>query len=398
LEKTERTRQIIHIDLDAFFCAVEEQLDPSLSGRAFAVGGKPNERGVVSSCSYAARRRGIHSAMPMGRAVQVCPELVIVTPKFHSYRQASRGVMAYLRSMTEQAEQLSIDEAFLDVSNAAAAAADLGRQIQAHIQQELRLPSSLGLATNKLVAKIANDYGKSAKREGNYPNAFTLVPPGEEASFLAPLPVRMLWGVGPKSAEKLAMMGVKAIGDLAKMQGEELVRHFGKVGWELARRSKGIDERPIVTVSQPRSVSQERTFPRDINDEDELRLQLKKLSQGVARQLQKKGFFASTVKLKLRWSDFSTISRQLTLNHPTQCEEDITISVVELFGKAWGVKRLPVRLLGVGASSLQRQVHQLGLWDNEVVKEQRLIEALHALEERFGDEVITRGWKDSLTG
>jgi DNA polymerase IV len=396
LEKPGKTRQIIHIDLDAFYCAVEEQLDPSLKGRPFAVGGNPNERGVVSSCSYAARRRGIHSAMPMGRAIQVCPELLIVSSKFTEYRQASRKVMAYLRSISSLMEQISVDEAFLDVSSAEEEADDIGRKVQSHIQTALRLPCSLGLATNKLVAKIANDFGKGANQTGDYPNAFTLVPPGEEASFLSPLPVRMLWGVGPKSADRLAMMGVRTIGDLARMPGEELVRHFGKVGWELERRSKGIDNRSIVTTSQPRSISQERTFSRDINDEDLLRKQLKKLSFGVARQLRKKGYFASTVKLKLRWSDFSTISRQLTLHQITQDEEEIAAAAKELFTKAWIPHRNTVRLLGVGVSGLQHQVHQLSLWDNGVIKEQRLIEALHTLEERFGDDVVTRGWNESF--
>lgn len=397
MEKPDRSRQIIHIDLDAFYCAVEEQLEPSLRGRPFAVGGKPTERGVVSSCSYAARRRGVHSAMPMSRAVQTCHDLVIVTPKFNQYRQASRRVMTYLRSITPLVEQLSVDEAFLDVSDGVANAAETGRQMQSYIQNELRLPCSLGLATNKLVAKIANDFGKSAIRTGNYPNAFTLVPSGEESSFLAPLPVRMLWGVGPKSAEQLAKMGVKSIGDLARIPGEELVRHFGKGGWELARRSNGIDNRSITTISQPRSVSQERTFSRDLNDGDKLRAQLKKLSQGVTHQLREKGYFASTVKLKLRWSDFSTISRQLTLKQLTQDEGEIAAKAEELFDKVWSKDSGPVRLLGVGASGLQHQVQQLSLWDIDVVKEQRLIDALHAVEERFGESVITRGWKDPLT-
>ena len=201
-------RQIIHLDLDAFYCAVEEQLDPSLKGLPFAVGGRPDQRGVVSSCSYAARARGVRSAMPMARAIQLCPQLKIVPPHFKTYHEASRKVMKKLRALTQLVEQLSIDEAFMDVSELTDGAEALGRQLQNEIRTELDLPCSLGIAANKLVAKIATDVGKTAKisiKSGSPPNALMVVPPGKEAEFLAPLPVEMLWGVGPKTGEKLQM-------------------------------------------------------------------------------------------------------------------------------------------------------------------------------------------------
>jgi len=213
-----KPRQIIHLDLDAFYCAVEEQRDPSLQGKPFAVGGRPEGRGVVSSCSYAARKKGVRSAMPMARAIQLCPELVIVPPHFDLYRPASRRVMSKVRELSHLVEQISIDEAFIDVTELPEDAEILGRRLQTEIRDELRLPSSLGIATNKLVAKISNDVGKSKAKKGVPPNAITVVPPGKEAEFLAPLPVEMLWGVGPKTAERLALMNVKTIGELAMIQ------------------------------------------------------------------------------------------------------------------------------------------------------------------------------------
>ncbi len=198
------TRRIIHLDLDAFYCAVEEQRDPSLIGKPFAVGGQPDQRGVVSSCSYAARAHGVRSAMPMRTALNLCPELLIVSSHFSAYRAASQQVMKRLRSLTPLVEQISIDEAFLEVTDLPDPVKEIAHRLQDGIRGDLNLPCSLGIATNKLVAKIATDVGKMAVKKGVSPNAITIVPPGEEAAFLAPLPVRMLWGVGPKTAEKLA--------------------------------------------------------------------------------------------------------------------------------------------------------------------------------------------------
>ena len=227
-------RKIIHLDLDAFYCAVEEQRDPSLSGKPFAVGGRPEERGVVSSCSYAARRIGVRSAMPMARALKLCPKLRIVSPHYHAYEQTSQRVMQYLHQCTPLVEQISIDEAFLDVSELPESAENLARQLQADIRKNLNLPCSIGVATNKLVAKIATDAGKAAAQSGAAPNAITIVPPGHEQEFLAPLPVQALWGVGPKTAQRLAELGVLTIGELASYPSAELVRLFGKSGHQLS--------------------------------------------------------------------------------------------------------------------------------------------------------------------
>ncbi|HKZ68683.1 MAG TPA: DNA polymerase IV, partial [Anaerolineales bacterium] len=209
-------RKILHLDLDAFFCAVEEQRDPSLRGKPFAVGGKPEERGVVASCSYAARQVGVRSAMPMSRALKLCPGLLIVSARHRAYGQTSDKVMAVLHDLTPLVEQISIDEAFLDVSDLPQSAEAIARELQRTIRDQLNLPASLGVATNKLVAKIATDVGKAAARTGDYPSAVMVVPPGEEAAFLAPLPAIALWGVGPKTADQLARLGLKTIGDIAR--------------------------------------------------------------------------------------------------------------------------------------------------------------------------------------
>ncbi len=225
-------RKILHLDLDAFFCAVEEQRDPNLRSKAFAVGGRPETRGVVASCSYAARRFGVRSAMPMARAVKLCPHLIIVPSHFDAYRAASQQVMAHLYQLTPLVEQVSIDEAFLDVSDRPEPAEGLARRLQTTINTELNLPCSLGVATNKLVAKIANDVGKAAARSDQPPNALQVVPPGQEAAFLAPLPVEALWGVGPKTAERLHGLGLHTIGDLARWPEADLGRRFGQHGYD----------------------------------------------------------------------------------------------------------------------------------------------------------------------
>ena len=221
------SRKIIHLDLDAFFCAVEELHNPSLRGKAFAVGGKPGERGVVASCSYAARARGVRSAMPMSRAMAHCPKLITVPAKHHLYNEASEKVMALVRAVTPLVEQLSVDEAFLEVSDLPEAGQVIGKRLQAQIRRELELSSSIGIATSKLIAKIANDVGKQASRHGVSPFAMTVVPPGEEAAFLAPLPAEMLWGVGPKTAQRLAEMGIYTIGEIASWSEKDLARRFG---------------------------------------------------------------------------------------------------------------------------------------------------------------------------
>ena len=381
---------ILHLDLDAFFCAVEETRDPSLRGKAFAVGGRPDERGVVASCSYAARQFGVRSAMPMARAVRLCPTLIIVSGKHRLYSEVSRQVMARLRAITPAFEQISIDEAFLDISELGEAPEQVARKLQAGIRDELGLPSSIGIARNKLVAKIATEVGKKAGRGSGPPFGLTIVPPGEEAAFLAPLPAEMLWGVGPKTAARLAELGIQTIGDIARWPEGELVRLFGENGRDLARHARGEDRRAIVTEHEVKSVSQETTFTRDVRDDKSLEKTLAELSAEVARNLQKSELAGSTIKLKIRWPDFTTLTRQTTLPQSTDDGPQITKVAISLL-RAVRKPGQPVRLIGVGVSGLGPPIRQLGLWDTESVKSRRLQEAIDELRHKYGDRVIRHG-------
>jgi DNA polymerase-4 len=385
------TRKILHLDLDAFFCAVEEQRDPALRGKPFAVGGRPDQRGVVASCSYAARQFGIRSAMPMSRAVKQCPHLTIVPSRYRAYQAASQQVMEHLHNLTPLVEQLSIDEAFMDVSDLPETAEVLARKLQATINNALHLPCSLGVAANKLVAKIANNIGKASIKTNLPPNTIKVIPPGQEAAFLAPLPVRELWGIGPKTEEQLAAMGIYTIGDLAQWSESGLGRRFGKLGHDLARRAKGIDERPVETEHEAKSISQETTFAHDLDDGDKLRQVLRCLSEQVGRRLRKKNLRGTTIKIKLRWADFTTLTRQVSLEQPTNLDSKIYNAAERLFTQTWPSGKR-VRLVGVGVSGFDPTAYQLGLWEEkDTGQTQRLQDTLDELRDRFGDEAIRRG-------
>jgi DNA polymerase-4 len=383
-------RKILHFDLDAFFCAVEEQYDPSLRGKAFAVGGRPEARGVVASCSYAARRFGVRSAMPMARALKLCPDLLIVSSRHGVYSKVSSQVMQHLHNMAKVVEQISIDEAFLDVSDLPESGEVLARRLQATIHKECDFPCSLGVATNKLMAKIANDVGKASYRGTGPPNAITVVPPGQEAAFLAPLPVDTLWGVGPKTAERLHELGVYTIGELAGWSVDDLTRRFGKHGYDLARRAQGIDDRPLETEHETKSISQETTFSKDVRSGVVLRRTLLKQSESVGRRLRSAGLAGTTVKIKLRWPDFTTLTRQVTLDQPSNQDGEIFEAAITLLEQNWRSGQA-VRLIGVGVSGLGSPVRQLSLWDDSAEKGRRLQSALDELRERFGKDVLQRG-------
>jgi DNA polymerase-4 len=385
------TRKILHLDLDAFFCAVEELRDPKLRGKAFAVGGRPEQRGVVASCSYAARRYGVRSALPMARAVKLCPELIIVSHNFKAYREASRQVMDILHELTPLVEQISIDEAFLDVSERPETIEEIAQALQTEINMRLNLPCSLGAATNKLVAKIANNVGKDAARNDAPPNAITIVPPGEEAAFLAPLAVRELWGVGPKTAEHLVRLGVNTIGDLAAWPADDLAQRFGKNGADMARRARGIDDRAVEPEHEIKSVSKETTFARDVRDGEALRREMRRLCEGVSVQLRANGLRGSTIKLKLRWANFTTLTRQTTLAVSTDRVEEIYQAAREIFDTAWPTGKA-VRLIGVGVSGfeVEDESQQLDLWES-APPPPPLQNALDALRDKFGNQIVKRG-------
>ncbi len=378
------------MDLDAFFCAVEELQRPDLIGKPFAVGGSPDGRGVVSSCSYAARMFGVHSAMPMRRALQICPDLQTVSGHHRSYSDYSKKVMAILSQSTFLVEQISIDEAFLDISDLPETSSEVARNLQKQILDELNLPNSFGGATNKLVAKIANNIGKKEIKSNKPPCAIKIIPPGGEAAFLAPLKCDELWGVGPKTALRLKQKGIKTIGDIAAIPDTLLVQWFGKLGGDLARRSKGIDSREISLSSEMKSISAEITFEKDITDFTELRMKIWRLSEKVGARLRKKNFSASTVRLKLRWADFTTPTRQVSFQQPIDQDKVIFEAALQLFNTLWE-KGKPVRLIGVGVSGLAPQAVQLSLWDTPDEKERRLDDALDELRLRYGKNSVKRG-------
>jgi DNA polymerase-4 len=330
--------------------------------------------------------------MPMARAIKLCPGLLVTPSRHKVYSEVSEQVMARLHALTPLVEQISIDEAFLDVTDLPEPGEALARRLQSAMRGELGLPCSLGVAANKLVAKVATEVGKAAAQAGSYPNAITVVPPGEEAAFLAPLPVEMLWGVGPKTAVRLAALEIHTIGDVAGWPEGDLARRFGKMGQEFSLRAKGIDDRPVVTMRVAKSVSQETTFVRDVSDGEALRRTLRELSEGVGRQLRREPLTGSTVRLKLRWANFTTLTRQTRLSQPTDRDDVIYAAAVQLFERVWRAGK-PVRLLGVGVADLRPPLRagQLSLWDDGSEKQRRLQAAVDALRERFGEQVVRRG-------
>ena len=383
-------RKIFHIDLDAFFCSVEENTDPTLRGKPFAVGGRPDQRGVVASCSYAARMYGVHSAMAMSRALILCPKLIIISNRHGDYGKISKQVMNYFKTLTPLVEQVSIDEAFLDLSDIPEDGITLARIIQNHILDQFNLPCSIGVASNKLVAKIATDTGKASNRSEKPPNAILVVPTGKEADFLAPLPTKALWGIGPKTSVRLAELGIHTIGDISNWPDTERRKFFGKFSDELVKRSLGIDESSVHISHTIKSISNESTFAHDISDVQTLYETLHTLSESVGRRLRKKNLVGKTVKLKLRWQNFTTLSRQVTLSIPTNDDNEIYHSVKSLFSVTWQ-KGKSVRLLGVGVSQLSKPPGQLNLWSTESQKDSKLLTAVDELKEKYGKNTIVRG-------
>ena len=390
-------RTILHLDLDAFFCAVEELHDPTLRGKPFAVGGRSEERGVVASCSYAARRFGVRSAMPTSRALRLCPELIIISHHHGDYGTMSEKVMERLCDLSPLVEQISIDEAFVDISDMREDALTVAHRVQGRINDELGLPCSIGIATNKLLAKIATEVGKKSARKGEPPNAVTIVPSGSGATFLDPLPVDMLWGVGPKTAAKLAQYGIKTIGELARRPPADLIRWFGENGLDLSRHAHGMDDSLVVTKHEVKSISQETTFIQDLSDDKALAATVRELSSQVGRRLRQAGIAGITVRIKLRWPDFTTLTRQVTLAQPTDQDEEIYAIALSLLNKVRS-KGKAVRLIGVGVSGLGAPLRQLELWGSGTEKSRKLQAALDKLEEKFGKKVIRRGRKYNHKG
>jgi len=378
-------RWIILADLDAFFASVEELLNPALRGKPVIVGGDPRQRGVVSSASYAARAFGVRSAMPMTRALRLCPQAVLVSPHYEEYARRSRAVMDILGEITPVVEQVSIDEAFLDVTGCErlwGSVSEIGCLIQRRIKEEQGLPASLGIAASKLVAKIACDVGK--------PQGLIRVEPGEESEFLAPLVVERLWGVGKVTGARLRASGVKTIGDLTSWSEESLVEAFGEIGHALYAGARGIDPSPVESAHERRSISQERTFARDLGEAEVIRRLLLGMCEDLASALRKSHLVAQTVRIKLRYPDFITMTRQATLSQPTDQGAAIHDMARKLLDDNWHEGQL-LRLFGVAVSGLlDGGGYQLGLFEQADQRQIRLDHALDVIRERFGSRAITR--------
>ena len=342
-ERADWERAILHLDMDAFFVNVHLLDHPEDRGVPVAVGGRPEGRGVVASASYEARRFGVRSAMPAARALRLCPEIKFVGRDWSRIRACSREVMAILRDYGP-VEQVSVDEAYVDLSGHADPPA-LARAIRERVQVETNLPTSVGLAPNKLVAKVASDHDK--------PQGCTVVRPGEEEAFLEALPVRVIWGIGPRTAERLALMGIRTCGELAAANPGALELEFGGQGGSLQRRAQGKDSRPVEAErGTPKSISQERTFNQDVNDPAFLQEKLRSMAEGVAVSLQKHGLIAHTVFVKFRWADFTTFTRQRTVEVGMDEAEMIARQATTIWEEHWPEGQR-VRLLGVGVSKLE---------------------------------------------
>jgi DNA polymerase IV len=380
---TGTTRTILHADLDAFFAAVEQRDNPELRGKPVIVGGGgPNDRGVVSTASYEARRFGVRSAMPLRTAAALCPQGIFVAVNGHKYSEASRQVMAIFRRFSPLVEPLSIDEAFLDLTGTDqlfGGGEDAARQLKEAVHAETELTVSVGVASNRLVAKIASDLRK--------PDGLVAVPAGDEAPFLAPLGIERLWGVGAKTRHSLAELGVATIGDLANLPEDVLVRRYGQHGRDLALRSRGIGETVVGGHDAAKSVSQEHTYDVDTSDWQVLEQSLLALSEGVAARLRSTNVVCSTISVKIRNSAFETITRQRTLADPTDQGDVIWNTAVELTRRE--VRGQRIRLLGVAASGLGEQ-RQLSLFDQGVDRRRRATEAADEVRRKFGAKAIRK--------
>ncbi|HVW34313.1 MAG TPA: DNA polymerase IV [Acidimicrobiia bacterium] len=338
-------RTILHVDLDAFYASVEVLEDPRLRGKPVLVGGT-GPRGVVAAASYEARRFGVHSAMPMGRARRLCPAAVVLPPRFDLYRAKSRAVHEIFESFTPFIEPIALDEAFLDVSGARRLFGD-GAEIGAAIRERVRtttgLTASVGVAPNKLLAKLASDDAK--------PDGMLVVEPGTELAFLHPHPVGRLWGVGPATRARLARFGVETIGDLARVPEASLVDALGRAhGSHLHALAKGSDDRPVNPERESKSISQEETFPRDVADKEALRGVARRMAERVGAKLAEHGLSGRTVTIKVRFPDFRTITRSVTLPEAFSGPADISGLALGLLDRV--DTRGGIRLLGVGVSNL----------------------------------------------
>ena len=384
-------RFILHVDMDAFYASVEVREQPGLAGRPVIVGGSPRGRGVVSAANYEARRFGVHSAMPTARAMRLCPEAVWLPVRMELYATVSRQIREIFNRYTPLVEPLSLDEAFLEVTASTrlfGTASQIAHAIKQAISKELSLVASVGIAPNKFIAKIASDLDK--------PDGFVEVNPKEAQAFLDPLPVSRVWGVGKATGKELDRLGIKRIEQLRQQSEVVLADRFGKFGSHLWRLANGMDDRPVVSDSEAKSISNETTFDSDINNRDTLRAWLLELTEQVCWRLRQHELYGRTVQIKLRFADFSTITRSHTLVEATHQTKQVWQAVLKLFEHAMQTESRSLRLVGVGVSSLNDEAHrphiQTDMFEqSDDMRQTQLDEVSDAIKSRFGSSGIRRG-------
>ncbi len=382
------SRQIIHVDMDAFYASVEIRERPELADKPVIVGGRPEGRGVVSAANYIARRYGVHSAMPTATALRLCPEAIVLPPRHSLYAGISAQIHAIFNRYTPQVEPLALDEAFLDVTASKklfGSAPEIARAIKEGIREELRLVASVGVGPSKYIAKLASDIDK--------PDGFVVVTAEEIADFLAPLPINRIWGVGKVAAKTFERLGIRTIGQLRHYSPTVLRQHFGGSGEHFLNLANGIDDRPVVSEQEAKSISNETTFVTDISDPAVVHEWLHALTEQVAWRLRACGLKGRTVQIKVRFADFTTLTRAQSLPAVTDITAEIWQVVQYLF-----TQRLPrplpaLRLVGVGVSNFgEEQTHQEDLFASAQQRTQRKLDSLlDEIHSRFGKSAVSRG-------
>jgi DNA polymerase-4 len=380
------SRTIMHVDLDAFFVSVEQVLNPELQGKPVVVGGRPERRGVVAAASYEARAFGLHSGMPLATAVRLCPQAIFIEGSFPRYRDASKKFMAILADFSPFLEPMGLDEAYLDVTGFESLHGSIhrmARSIKQRVRKELGLAASIGIASCKVIAKVASDLSK--------PDGLLEVPPGEERAFLAPLPIEKLPGIGKKTEQKLKGLGIKTLGQLSQMPPETLKSHFGAFGETLHRSASGIDNSQVSPPTEARSISRETTFDKDIDERSTLEATLRYLAERVGSNLRQQEKLAKTITLKLRYADFTTITRSHTLPQATDTDHAIYDTGATLLRRAVATERQPVRLIGIGVSNLIEPGRQLAMLDTCDQRQEQLNRTIDRIRDRYGFAAIQTG-------
>lgn len=377
-------RWIMHVDMDAFFASVEQRDFPELRGKPVIVGGK-SRRGVVATASYEARRFGVHSAMPITKAKELCPHGVFVVPRFDAYREASEEIHEIMLHYADAYEPISLDEAFLDISGMGSQYPTLGaigRAIKKEIKEKVRLVASVGIGPNKFLAKMASDMEK--------PDGLTIIPYGREKEILAPLPVRRLWGVGEVTEKKLLAAGYRTIGDIQEAAPSRLKELLGNQGTFLMQLSFGIDTRPVEASRQIKSIGDESTYDEDLTDKKQIEKEIAMHADIVAQRLRKHKLFTRTISLKVRFASFQTVMRSLSLDEGTNLQEDIHRAALAL------LSRIPIhegiRLLGVTASNLGPPISMGSLFSEESEKRARAAKAMDEIQAKFGKKALQKGF------